>query len=217
MTCTPGRTQGSYSDHAYQPKYSGIGPTHVEDMKSRVNCPTCNKEMCEKALKRHLFHIHGTALPDTPRTTADPTAVPQCYYMSHPKAHVRAKIKAQCPVPNYPGQAQTWKAIREHFQEARHPADTVCIREEGANPLPKCKKCGLQLDHKTLNTKHPDSAQCRNRQKKRHHQNTALQIQAARAIIITAMGQPLEKVPWFRYLGRYLADTNSRQVGFRAR
>jgi hypothetical protein len=35
MTCTPGRTQGSYSDHAYQRKYSGIGPMHVEDMKSR--------------------------------------------------------------------------------------------------------------------------------------------------------------------------------------
>jgi hypothetical protein len=121
---------------------------------------------------------------------------------------VKDKTKTPCPVPGCPGGFTTHQQFHKHFQ-ARHPADSICIKEQGHRPLPKCKKCGLQLDQKALNTTHTGSAHCRELQKKATRRKLQQNVYKALLTEITAMGIPLEKVSCFRYLGRVISDENT--------
>ena len=49
--------------------------------------------------------------------------------------------------------------MRVHFVH-RHVLDTVVIMEEGSSPHPRCTKCNMQVPRRSLNGRHPGTAQC---------------------------------------------------------
>ena len=71
-----------------------------------------------------------------------------------------AKVgQRSCPVNGFPGQAATRMAMRVHFMH-RHVLDTVVILEEVDIPHTRCPRCDMMVPWRTLNRRHPATAQC---------------------------------------------------------
>jgi hypothetical protein len=58
-----------------------------------------------------------------------------------------------CPVPRCGGKASTKWNFRRHFLD-RHPQDLVYLPSEGTVPLPRCKRCGMQVERGALLGRH---------------------------------------------------------------
>ena len=98
--------------------------------------------------------------------------------------------------------------MRQHFRDM-HPGDKVFIRGESTTLLPRCKHCHLQLARKYHTHKHYNTQECKSAALQRAKQERLAQAHNSRNTVITALGQPLERVTTFKYLGRILPATNS--------
>jgi hypothetical protein len=87
---------------------------------------------------------------------------------------------------------------------------------DGANPLPKCERCGLQCTHRALNTTHTTSQYCREATERKVRQQAAVNSARDLNVSFTAYGQSLERVEVFKYLGRLLAMNDNDMSAVRA-
>jgi hypothetical protein len=141
---------------AYCRRTTSIGDTYLTRQKQVVECPECGATVQQQSLRRHRSLMHGIDSPteaaaeyDAPnrgRTSLTP------YQISMPK---KQREQHDCPVP-----LTTPEGMRRHFM-THHPLDSICIMEEGGQPLDRCKKCNLHASYKALNGKHINSRLCR--------------------------------------------------------
>jgi hypothetical protein len=117
---------------------TGEGPSYRERQCQRVECPKCAQEMSQGALKMHRQCTHS--VEDMEAAPAAALQPPVNYYVSFPKT-IRSK---PCPVLACLGRACSTAGLWAHFQRLR-PTDTICILEEGNNPLTRCANCDMHV------------------------------------------------------------------------
>ena len=91
----------------------------------------------------------------------------------------------------------------------RHPQDSICVRQEGNAPLPKCRSCGMHVSPLAINRGHRDNKWCRSGTAQRHKDHLLATRRLAQEMTIRALGSDLEKLPVFKYLGRVMSCSNS--------
>lgn len=205
MTCHPATIQTTVSNLAYERRMTGRGESFRERQRRRVECPVCDKPMNSGSLKTHLQRIHGIDHPLTPPTEPDlgASAPSNCRVSFPPTLKVR-----QCPVPGCHGRSHSKAGSRMHFMN-RHPADTICVFEEGGQPLPRCPKCDMHISELAMNRGHTNTSACCHGTYRRHRRALALEHRRASEVVTQALGQNLDKVEQFCYLGRTLDRQNS--------
>ena len=92
-----------------------------------------------------------------------------------------------------------------HFVH-RHVLDTMVMLEEGNFTHPRCARCDMLVLRRTLNGRHPATAQCARgaERKRRRLAEAEMRVSSERAF--EAYGEPIKNVSAFRYLGRVLTD-----------
>jgi ssDNA-binding Zn-finger/Zn-ribbon topoisomerase 1 len=198
----------SLSNTAYHRRVTGEGPTYQDRQRTYIDCPDCKKTLQLRSLRTHRRRLHGideedeTILADTPLHEAT-SATP--YRASFPKGSRKLQM---CPVPNCYGRFKRPAGMRKHFL-TRHPLDSICIAEEGGQPLPKCPKCGLHISPHALNHRHLDSITCQRGAALQARREQARLLLEAKKVTITTDNHTIPQVPTFCYLGRVLASNNS--------
>jgi predicted RNase H-like nuclease len=102
-------------------------------------------------------------------------------------------------------QMSVWDRMRRHLQ-ARHPNDTIAIKEEGR--LPQCTSCGL-YQHNAHTAKHTKSKECKQYTKTKKRQWQEIIQNAANNVRFHIDNHPLEKTTNFKYLGRIIMDKDN--------
>eukprot|EP00797_Seminavis_robusta_P003406 Sro1211_g252850.1 Reverse transcriptase (RNA-dependent DNA polymerase) (1066) ;mRNA; f:30706-34100 len=202
MICYPGARHVEISPYAYKRRMTGEGLTVREKKRRRTTCPECNKSLSEGALRRHLQSQHH--IETLPAAPLPQHPEPQQYTMKWPKAN----RKCPCPVMDCPGILSSYAGLRIHFMR-KHPQDTICIRDEGSQPLPRCRLCGMHVTYQALNTTHPSSHLCIEGQQRKLRRQNLEAVRKSREVVFTALNQPIETVTSFRYLGRILSANNN--------
>lgn len=90
---------------------------------------------------------------------------------------------------------------------------------EGSQPLPKCKRCGLQMPEEDLNGGHHRTELCQRGWERKQQHEAAVRSQESLGCSFTAYGEELERVEVFKYLGWLIAnddaDTQAMQSNLR--
>jgi hypothetical protein len=164
LTSHPPTDHINLSQQAYKRKITGEGPTFRERQRQAVPCPLCNVTLRRGSLTPHLQRIHGTE-PDydhdiysTTSSSTNTASSPTPYRVSFPKG--TPGICHPCPVPGCFGRFKQPAGLRRHFM-THHPYDSVCILEEGGNPLPRCHHCDMHTPYAALNRHHLSTRSCK--------------------------------------------------------
>jgi hypothetical protein len=198
MTCTPSTIQGYMSLEAYWPNRGVAGSDTFKERKHRrVECAECGTDLAAGSLAHHMMRSrHGTVLQSVYDAVGP---VPSSYRVSFPKT-MRQRL---CPVEGCSGRALSGDLLRRHFVH-RHPEDTLCILEEGLEPLPECELCRMHVTPNAFRTGHQASLLCK-RGVARVRQWEAIEVtRRANEQVFTVYGAPLKSVATFKYLGRPL-------------
>jgi hypothetical protein len=104
----------------------------------------------------------------------------------------------------------TWYSTVLPVPVLGHVRDVIQIIEEGAEPLPRCSKCGIT--QKDVGRKHQETTTCKKyalRALRLELQNTYGQsLKLAAETKFTVFGETIEQVHEFKYLGRLVTDTD---------
>ena len=95
-----------------------------------------------------------------------------------------------CPVEGCPGRAATRTAMQVHFIH-RHVLDTVIILEEGNLPHPRCPQFDMLDPWRTLNRRHPATAQCDRGAEKKRRRLVEEELRESAERAFEAYGAPL--------------------------
>ena len=131
MTTFPQAFVIEQSARACKRRVTGDGPSFREFQRQKVSCPTCGKPLARGSLQTHLRRVHGEELDPWLNELEPPATHPPCYKISFP----RVLRKKACPVEGCHTQPTSPTNMRKHFMQ-KHPTATLCISEEGSNPLP---------------------------------------------------------------------------------
>ena len=93
--------------------------------------------------------------------------------------------------------------MKVHFIH-RHVWDTVGILEEGNLPHPRCPRCDILVSWRTLNRRHPATAQCARGAEQNRRRLAEAELIESTERAFEAYGEPLETVTAFKYLGRVM-------------
>jgi hypothetical protein len=194
------------STTAYQCRQTGRGHTYREQLKQHLQGPHGNLSLRYGSLKTHVHRLHGTELEktlllDDPTTPCKATS-PTPYRISFRRGTTR-----HSPVPQCFGHFKTHEGLRRHYM-TRHSLDSLCILEEGGQPLPRCARCDMHVPYTALNRNHPTSQACQ-RGTKLKIQRKKMIIRQAKKDSILLFDTALPIVLMFCYLGRILAANNS--------
>ena len=148
-----------------------------------------------------MRRLHGTKRAPAPPPLQPP--IPATYHVNFP-----SKTRAACPAPVCPGTFTSRPGLRLHFM-TRHPLDSICIRQEGSAPLPRCTRCDMHLPYTALNRRHFASGACRRGQLAKQRRLADTTNRTARTLAIKIHDIPLQTVQTFKYLGRTMAANNS--------
>ena len=201
MTCLPGAIPCPISDGAMRRRHAdGQGDTFRVRQRRRIECPTCGLGLAQGSLANHRLRVHG--LVTVANDNVAPPLPPIAYQVSFP-ATLRNRL---CPVEGCNARPTCRESLRRHFVY-RHFADTICILEEGSQPLPKCELCGMHV--KLSASRHRTSQTCREGQVRSAQRDARERVRQARERVFRVNGVPLQRVDVFKYLGRPLASTDS--------
>jgi len=204
MTTFPHYVTTRMTDRAYNRRMTNAGDTHRQRQRQRVTCPNCDLDLARGSLRQHRLRAHDIEYNPWDDELAPPTTPTASYRISFP----RTTRSRTCPVPHCTGRAATKAALQEHFQR-RHPADTICILEEGGQPLPRCPRCDMHVTPLAINRGHTNTAACARGAALLQRRQTEATIRRAREIVFRANGTDLDRVPNFNYLGRILSQGNT--------
>jgi hypothetical protein len=199
MTCLPGAIPHPMSDDATRRRQEGHGDTFRERQRRRVECSICGVAIAQGSLAIHRRRMHG--LVTMANHDVGPPLPPIPYRVSFP-ATLRSR---NCPVEGCNERLCNRDSLRRHFVY-RHFADTICILEEGPQPLPKCELCGMHISRSA--SRHRTSQTCLDGQARRAHRDARERVRLARERVFSVNGIPLPRVDTFKYLGRPLSSTD---------
>jgi hypothetical protein len=109
-----------------------------------------------------------------------------------------------CPVLRCGGKVSTKWNFRHHFLDC-HPQDLIYLPSEGTVPLPRCKRCGMQMERGALLGWHQRTQLCREGWDKKVQHEAAETARDALTQSFTTYRDKLERVEMFKYLGWLLA------------
>ena len=98
--------------------------------------------------------------------------------------------------------------MRKHFMQ-RHPRAILSIVEEGPHPLHRCDRCDMFIHYQALNQGHQDRQYCREGTARKRHRTQQHAIRKASETTFTLLGDELEIIDFFSYLGRIFAADNN--------
>jgi hypothetical protein len=98
-----------------------------------------------------------------------------------------------CPVLRCGGKASTKWNFQCHFLD-RHPQDLVYLPSKGTVPLPRCERCGMQMEHRALLGRHQCTQLCREGWDKKVQHEAAETARVALTQSFTVYGDELERV-----------------------
>ena len=101
------------------------------------------------------------------------------------------------------GGAATRTAIQVHFLH-QHVLDTVIILEEVYLPHPHCTRCNMLVPLRSLNDRHPSTAQCYRGADRKSWRIAEGETRESAEQAFKAYEEPLQNFSKFRYLGRVL-------------
>jgi hypothetical protein len=137
------RLHTNLSLNAYQRRQTGTGHTYQERLQQHTQCPHCNTTLKYGFLKTHVCQLHGMELHEDllqeDSTTQFTATSPFPCRTSIPRG-----VTKYCLVPQCFGRFKTHDGMRWHFM-THHPLDSICILEEGSQPLTRCTKCNMQV------------------------------------------------------------------------
>ena len=85
-----------------------------------------------------------------------------------------------------------------------HVLDAVVILEEGNIPHPRCPQCDMLVPWRTLNRRHPATAQCTRGADCKRRKLVEEELRESTERAFEAYGDPLENMTEFKYLGRFM-------------
>ena len=182
------------SDEAYLRRTQGVGLTHREREVEVVTCGICHQTMQRKLLRGHMELKH----PDAAARMVEETSQLEDEVEGVFACNMESRARANCPICNT--SISTRYGMRNHFV-SRHPL--AAVRFPGDPPPCKCPNCGTMVTN--LGT-HQGSKQCvyaKMRQEKRKMKEENLK---AVERVFKIGDQPVERVSYFKYLGRILTQ-----------
>jgi hypothetical protein len=189
------------SPNAYKRRLTGDGLSYRETKRIRVECPMCYASFQAGHLASHNLLVHGIS-PPHPYSSQPPAPAlpsPTTYIVSMPLRN----FPTDCPVPHCVGRVSLRSNLRRHFAH-RHPEDVIIIAEEGR--LPRCSRCGLFTN---ITARHHSTKFCIAGHRRQTLRAEALALRSSPPASFTVNGSPLEAVPSFLYLGRWLSHDDS--------
>jgi len=199
MIMTGGTPYHRISDEAYHFRMTGDGASYSDCQRQQLECPECGFHVRSSYLRTHRLHQHGIPLSQSEAEHVPPAEVPDLHIVSMPTR----LFQIDCPVPGCPGRATDRFSLRRHFMH-RHILDMIVIIEEGI--LPRCEQCGMFINPTPSHTR---SQLCRAGVARYKARQDELQQRAARQVVFTINGNPIENVHSFRYLGRMVCDDDN--------
>jgi hypothetical protein len=209
MMCLPGKIRVAQTEEEYASQQTGLGTSTTKCR--HVDCKVCGASLAAESLQSHLetqhdifrsFVLNRDILvarpPEVYRATKSPAT--DLYF---------------CPVAQCGGRLGTRFNLRRHFL-MQHPQDLVWFPIEGSQPLPKCKRCGLQTPVADLNGGHHCTELCQQGWERKRQHAAAVHSQEALKRLFTVYGEELERVEVFRYLGRLIAYDDANNQAMRA-
>jgi hypothetical protein len=206
MVGQPSRPHTNISKQAYQRRQTGAGHTYQERLKHSVQCLHCPATFKLGSLKTHVRRLHGMELSEdslhSDSATLTATSLTP-YRLSFPQGTTK-----HCPVALCHGRFKTHDGLRRHFM-THHPLDSLCILEEGGQPLPRCPQCDMHVSYTALNKNHPTSQTCKRGTALKQQRKLLNTQRQAKKDSILLFNTALPIVLMFCYLGRILASNNS--------
>ncbi|CAB9504738.1 unknown protein [Seminavis robusta] len=206
MICFPGAEHVEISAYAYRRRMTGVGLSYDARQRLHIQCPECDETLATGSLKAHLRARHHIEQLETLDKEPPEPQQPTSYTIEWPKTE--KKRPCPCPVPSFPGQPASMNGMRQHFMR-KYPDHTLCIRNEGSAPSPRCAACSMHVTYAALNTTHPNSKLCLKGQERKAKRARLAAVEQSKAVTFTALGAPIENVTSFCYLGRILCANNS--------
>jgi hypothetical protein len=212
MTCLPGKIRVAQKVEEYASQQTGLGTAATK--RRRVACEVCGASLAAESLRSHLETQHDIFRSFALNRDIVVARTPEVYRATESPA----TSLYFCPVAQCGGQSGTRFNLRRHFL-MRHPQDLVCIPIEGSQPLPQCKRCGLQTPVEDLNGGHHRTELCQRGWERKRQHAAAVRSQEALERSFTAYGEELERVEVFKYLGWLIAyddaDTQAMRSNLR--
>ena len=188
------KTQIEYNKMIRTRNNTSFAATGEERRKLKTNCPICGQILTNASLKRHMDSKHPTNNNNkyVCREAKDKGA----YTMTFRKGKVN-----KCPVPQCIGGGRDKFGIYRHFCLI-HPEANIVIEEDGV--LPKCQICGMRVSGDL--DKHQNSFTCKLGASRRRNETKQDRQFEAENVKFHIGGEELERVRYFKYLGRILTE-----------
>jgi hypothetical protein len=183
----------SVSTEAYKRRFDHSLPSSQQRKAMYIACQLCTKPIRSENMAKHMFHRHGVSVD--PFDYNSPLTEPVVTYTVN-----YAHGAIPCPISGCPAVPATWSQMREHFAR-RHCTAIIINDAEGI--LPQCLECGRFLS--SINDAHLASRACRALAARRV---AWAQIDSNKRAVHTVFfveSSPIETVPKFKYLGRFLS------------
>jgi hypothetical protein len=208
MVCIPGRIREGCTEEEYA-DYKSPTETSSNRKRCHVDCEICHTNLAAGSYQSHLELQHDVFCS----MVLQRDIVVDCPPVVYRAIELLSAGTYFCLVPHCIGEASAKWALRQHFS-FHHPQDPIVLPSEGTVPLPRCERCGMQIEVGALYGKHQHTWLCREgwERKKQHEAAEAARIVLAR--MITAHGEDLERVEVFKYLGQLLTfnDNDSQAM-----
>ena len=218
------RHPDTLSHTAFKRRYDVNVPTYRARKLAKVQCPHCTRSMTDQYLPTHIRHVHHllpdmstdspcTSLPPSPckrqrLSDSAPLTSPNHYYISLSDTLV-------CPVPGCPTWTEDFCVFRRHLC-IRHP--TALFSFVGYPDIHQCPRCGMYITT-PVTPRHLQSQFCiaQSARRERILSRSEAVLQTAQSTSFFIGDNPIEFVPFFRYLGRMLAQDDSDDMAAYAR
>ena len=195
MISCGGRPYGRLSDEAYHRMMLAEGPSYQERQQQMVNCEICGEGMRRRNYNQHYRTEHGRRPPE-PRTSC-----------TERFEAVANNNTLNCPVPGCPAHDITTSyGLRRHFNY-RHPAASIkIIGDDDTKRCPVCKLFVPVDKDGEIPNRHKLSKYCEEGKNRIYKGELKILREAAEAQSFHAGGELLERVSFFKYLGRWLEE-----------
>jgi hypothetical protein len=197
MVCTPGRIRVSLPLGSYKRMHEGFAAGG--ELQRAVVCNVCNRPMKARSLRPRLLSTHNIH---------QQVVVADALLEEREGVHYRAnpgerKDPIHCPFPGCLGVLSSPYMLHHHFRDL-HPKDTMEIPREG-NFL-WCKNCTMKFNLRY--PQHIHTQVCLLGAEQQTQQDLAVLATMALRKLFHVEGEVLEKVDFFQYLRRILAQDN---------
>lgn len=147
-------------------------------------------------MDEHRYRVHGVRQPVAPLTIDRGLVETATWEVD--------RDTRTCPSPQCSLTLSTFREFRENVRNRHCKVTLVCTD----HPICKCDKCGIYVMGPRVKASHYRSDACRSGQMMLRYRTEWSTHQTERTQPLVLMGQTIERVDEFNYLGRLMRDDN---------